>query len=148
MPQLTFAPDAHEAPLELYHKLKLYDDQDPTNQSTKKPVQHLFLQLFKLCRPASLGRMPPKLKVTSGTLYCRWSMSSMRKLSSVNLLRASTSASQPTSEDQWCHPSPWLHMGQNTILKRISGSSQGPDSRLQPLLPTYSGSLMQYLADT
>jgi YEATS domain-containing protein 4 len=36
--QLHFADDAQEPPLEVFHKLKLYSDADPTNQSTKRPV--------------------------------------------------------------------------------------------------------------
>ena len=37
--QLHFHDDVQEPPLELFHKLKLYADADPTNQGTKKPVR-------------------------------------------------------------------------------------------------------------
>ena len=37
--QLHFHDDVQESPLELFHKLKLYADADPTNQGTKKPVR-------------------------------------------------------------------------------------------------------------
>ena len=37
--QLHFADDAQEQPVEIYHKLKLYSEVDPTIQSTKKPVR-------------------------------------------------------------------------------------------------------------
>jgi hypothetical protein len=36
--QLHFQDDVQEAPLELFHKLRLYADADPANQGTKKPV--------------------------------------------------------------------------------------------------------------
>ena len=36
--QLHFADDSQEQPVEIYHKLKLYDEADPNNPSTKKPV--------------------------------------------------------------------------------------------------------------
>ncbi len=37
--QLHFTDDAGEEPVELYHKLKLYGEDDPSGQaSTKKPV--------------------------------------------------------------------------------------------------------------
>lgn len=37
--QLHFTDDAVEEPVELYHKLKLYGEDDPSGQaSTKKPV--------------------------------------------------------------------------------------------------------------
>lgn len=40
--QLHFTPDAAEEPLELYHKLKLYGEDDPSGQaSVKKPVSSL-----------------------------------------------------------------------------------------------------------
>ncbi|KAK9916702.1 hypothetical protein WJX75_005963 [Coccomyxa subellipsoidea] len=35
---LHFADDAQEQPVEIYHKLKLYSEVEPGNQSTKKPV--------------------------------------------------------------------------------------------------------------
>lgn len=39
--QLHFTPDAAEEPLELYHKLKLYGEDDPSGQaSVKKPVSY------------------------------------------------------------------------------------------------------------
>ena len=37
--QLHFQDDVQEAPLELFHKLRLYADADPANQGTKKPVR-------------------------------------------------------------------------------------------------------------
>ena len=38
--QLHFQDDAGEEPVELYHKLKLYGEDDPSGQaSTKKPVR-------------------------------------------------------------------------------------------------------------
>ena len=37
--QLHFADDSQEQPVEIYHKLKLYDEADPNNPSTKKPVR-------------------------------------------------------------------------------------------------------------
>ena len=38
--QLHFTDDAGEEPVELYHKLKLYGEDDPSGQaSTKKPVR-------------------------------------------------------------------------------------------------------------
>lgn len=37
--QLHFADDAQEQPVDVFHKLKLYSDIDPTNQTTKKPVR-------------------------------------------------------------------------------------------------------------
>ena len=40
--QLHFADDSQEQPVEIYHKLKLYDEADPNNPSTKKPVRHLI----------------------------------------------------------------------------------------------------------
>ena len=40
--QLHFADDSQEQPVEIYHKLKLYDEADPNNPSTKKPVRHLL----------------------------------------------------------------------------------------------------------
>ncbi len=43
--QLHFADDSQEQPVEIYHKLKLYDEADPNNPSTKKPVKSL-----KSCR--------------------------------------------------------------------------------------------------
>ena len=36
--QLHFADDSQEQPVEIYHRLKLYDEADPNNPSTKKPV--------------------------------------------------------------------------------------------------------------
>ena len=40
--QLHFTDDSGEEPVELYHKLKLYGEDDPSGQaSTKKPVSHL-----------------------------------------------------------------------------------------------------------
>ena len=36
--QLHFADDAQEQPVEIFHRLKLYGDGEPTQQSTKKPV--------------------------------------------------------------------------------------------------------------
>ncbi len=38
--QLHFAPDAREKDVEVFHRLKLYSDDDPTGQS-KKPVVHV-----------------------------------------------------------------------------------------------------------
>ncbi len=38
--QLHFADDSQEQPVEIYHKLKLYDEADPNNPSAKKPVRH------------------------------------------------------------------------------------------------------------
>ncbi|BDA40670.1 Protein AF-9 homolog [Coccomyxa sp. Obi] len=35
---LHFADDAQEQPVDIFHKLKLYSEVEPTNQSTKKPV--------------------------------------------------------------------------------------------------------------
>ncbi|CAL5225477.1 g8299 [Coccomyxa viridis] len=35
---LHFADDSQEQPIEIYHKLKLYDEADPNNPSAKKPV--------------------------------------------------------------------------------------------------------------
>lgn len=37
LPQLHFQPDAQEKDLEVFHRLKLYSDDDPTGAS-KKPV--------------------------------------------------------------------------------------------------------------
>ena len=41
--QLHFADDSQEQPVEIYHKLKLYDEADPNNPSTKKPVGYAAL---------------------------------------------------------------------------------------------------------
>jgi len=46
--QLHFADDAQEQPVEINHKLKLYSESDPTNQSTKKPVQSHAFSLLHL----------------------------------------------------------------------------------------------------
>jgi hypothetical protein len=44
--QLHFTDDAGEEPVELYHKLKLYGEDDPSGQaSTKKPVSAWLLTL-------------------------------------------------------------------------------------------------------
>jgi hypothetical protein len=40
LPQLHFTPDAQEKDLEIFHRLKLYADDDPTGQS-RKPVVHV-----------------------------------------------------------------------------------------------------------
>jgi len=50
--QLHFTDDAGEEPVELYHKLKLYGEDDPSGQaSTKKPVSAWLLTLlFSLWR--------------------------------------------------------------------------------------------------
>ena len=43
--QLHFTDDAGEEPVELYHKLKLYGEDDPSGQaSTKKPVSDQLKQ--------------------------------------------------------------------------------------------------------
>jgi hypothetical protein len=42
--QLHFTPDAGEKDLEIFHRLKLYADDDPTGQS-RKPVVHVSLNL-------------------------------------------------------------------------------------------------------
>lgn len=42
--QLHFADDSQEQPVEIYHKLKLYDEADPNNPSTKKPVRRASQQ--------------------------------------------------------------------------------------------------------
>lgn len=51
--QLHFADDSQEQPVEIHHKLKLYDEADPNNPSTKKPVRHLL-------KAASPGPQPLK----------------------------------------------------------------------------------------
>jgi hypothetical protein len=43
--QLHFADDAQEQPVEIFHRLKLYGDGEPTQQSTKKPVRELLAAL-------------------------------------------------------------------------------------------------------
>ena len=51
--QLHFTPDAAEEPLELYHKLKLYGEDDPGGQaSVKKPVS---LLVFHSCCTKKCG---------------------------------------------------------------------------------------------
>ena len=57
--QLHFTDDAGEEPVELYHKLKLYGEDDPSGQaSTKKPVSvlHKVITLtLMLVKPCPVG---------------------------------------------------------------------------------------------
>ena len=58
---MHFHEDVQEPPMELFHKLKLYADADPTNQGTKKPVRTAVItntsvgkdwcRIRLLCRP-------------------------------------------------------------------------------------------------
>lgn len=50
-PQLHFAADAGEKPVEVFHRLKLYADDDPTGQ-TRKPVVSVGCTLLLPCRLA------------------------------------------------------------------------------------------------
>lgn len=69
--QLHFTDDAGEEPVELYHKLKLYGEDDPSGQaSTKKPVraQHkLTTLILMLVKPSSLGAQHV---FCTGCLHC------------------------------------------------------------------------------
>lgn len=53
--QLHFAPDVGEKDVEVFHRLKLYGDDDPTGQS-RKPVVHVSVGVLLVLKAP--GRLP------------------------------------------------------------------------------------------
>ena len=95
--QLHFADDAQEQSVDIFHKLKLYSEVEPTNQSTKKPVRTCCCSAH-LCQGQMRKRISLlySLKSAERHCHCRLSMSSTRNSSSASQWRRFISES-PTS---------------------------------------------------